>query len=322
MDDLVREATARAAKVSCAAGAIRRRDLVAAGISDEIQGAMLRRHTLVRIRHGIYALTEWLDSASEAERHRMHLSAAIAAASQPTWAFGASAALVHGMPLPFDVPEHLELLRQSRQDERSLARPSRHRLVLPSTRVTTHLVDMRDVTSVDGIPVVGMPLAALSAARGVSHRRQVALFDAALWRGASTHDELRRLSEEWRSRGGKAELHEAIERARPGAQTALETFSRLILIDQGLPEPQLQRAFHDRAGIIGYVDMCWPDWHVIGEADGRVKYESRDDLVREKVREDRLRALGFRVVRWMWDDIHQRPEAVAAAIREGRRLWA
>ncbi len=322
MDELVREATARAAQVDCAAGVLRRRDLIAAGISDEIQGAMLRRRTLVRLRHGIYVLADRFNEASEAERHRIHLAAAIAAATEPTWVFAASAALVHGLPLPFDVPEHLELLRQSRQDERSLARPSRHRIVLPSTRVTTHLVDAVDVTSVGGLPVVSAPLAALSAARGVSHRRQVALFDAVLWNGAGSRDDLLRLSEEWRSRGGKAELDAAIERARPGAQTVLETLSRLILVDQGLPEPQLQMAFHDRGGLIGYVDMCWPDWHVIGEADGRVKYESRDDLVREKLREDRLRALGFRVVRWMWDDIHQRPEAVAEAIRRARRLAA
>jgi len=322
MDVLVRDAIARAALIESPAGVLRRRDLVAAGIPDGIQSAMFRRRLLVRIRHGIYVLADRLEAASEAERHRIHLAAAIGAATQPTWAFGASAALVHGLPLPFDVPEHVELLRQSRQDERSLARASRHPLTLPSIRVTTHVVDEQDVTCVAGIPVVSVPLAALSAAREVSHRRQVALFDAALWSRSATQDDLLRLSEEWRSRGGKAQLDRAIARSRPGAQTVLETLSRLILVDQGLPEPQLQVAFHDRGGLIGYVDMCWADWRVIGEADGRLKYDSREDLVNEKIREDRLRALGFRVVRWMWTDIHERPADVASWIREGRRRSA
>lgn len=322
MDDLVREATARTAVIPCVEGVLRRRDLVAAGISDEIQSAMFRRRVLLRIRHGIYILADRFDGASDIERHRIHLAAAIAAAAEPTWAFGASAALVHRLPLPFDVPDNVELLRQARQDERSLTRPSRHHLDLPSIRVTTHVVDERDVTCVGGLPVVSAPLAAVAAARGVSHRWQVALFDAVLWNGVTTHDDLLRLTDEWRSRGGKARLDSAIERARRGAQTPLETFSRVILMDQGLPEPQLQVPFHDRGGLIGYVDMCWPEWRVIGEADGRVKYESREILISEKIREDRLRALGFRVVRWMWTDIHERPAEVASWIREGRRLSA
>ena len=188
--------------------------------------------------------------------------------------------------------------------------------------VTTHSITARDVTTVGGIPVVGAPLASLAAARTLSHRWQVALCDAALWDGTATSDDLTRLNEEWRSRGGKAQLDAAIARARRGAQTVLETFSRLALIDHGLPEPQLQVAFYDRGGLIGYVDMCWSDLRVIGEADGRVKYSSRDDLVREKVREDRLRALGFRVVRWMWDDIHERPADIAGRIRARDRMSA
>ena len=33
--------------------------------------------------------------------------------------------------------------------------------------------------------------------------------------------------------------------------------------------------------------MYWPDFRVIGEADGQVKYSGRVDLVREKIRENR-----------------------------------
>jgi very-short-patch-repair endonuclease len=322
LDAPVREAQARALTLANTTVVFRRRDLLAAGVPDAIQSAMYRRGLLVRLRHGVYVLSEQIDGATAAELHRVHLAAAIAAADEPTWGFGASAALVHGFPLPFDVPAHVELLRQARQDERSLARPSRHRLSLPNMRVTTHAVAARDVTTVGGVPVVSAPLAAVAAARTLSPRWQVALCDAALWDGTVTSEDLTRLNEEWRSRGGKVRLDAAIARARQGAQTVLETFSRLALVDQGLAEPQLQVAFHDRGGLIGYVDMCWADLRVIGEADGRVKYSSRDDLVREKVREDRLRALGFRVVRWMWDDIHERPAEIARRIRERDRLSA
>ena len=83
----------------------------------------------------------------------------------------------------------------------------------------------------------------------------------------------------------------------------LETLSRLALIGEGLPEPELQVDFHDGSGLIGRVDMWWPGLGVIGEADGLVKYGTGADVVREKVREDRLRATGRMVVRWTWSEI-------------------
>jgi hypothetical protein len=78
----------------------------------------------------------------------------------------------------------------------------------------------------------------------------------------------------------------------------------------GCPQPELQVPFSDGDGFIGYADFYWPTFGVIGEADGDVKYldpslrggRSADRVVLdEKIREDRLRALGPRVVRWRWE---------------------
>ena len=117
-------------------------------------------------------------------------------------------------------------------------------------------------------------------------------------------------------------MHEALALARPGAQTVLETLSRLALIAEGLPEPELQVAFHDDEGLIGRVDMWWPGLGVIGEADGLLKYGSGADVVREKAREDRLRATGRMVVRWTWREIMTSPGIVARRIRGAARLAA
>jgi hypothetical protein len=79
----------------------------------------------------------------------------------------------------------------------------------------------------------------------------------------------------------------------------------------GLTAPVLQQAFADSNGHIGVVDFWWPDCGLVGEFDGRGKY-LRDEFSRgrsvaeivmqEKAREDRLRALGLKVVRWEWAD--------------------
>lgn len=93
-----------------------------------------------------------------------------------------------------------------------------------------------------------------------------------------------------------------------------ESLSRAVLHDRGWPPPILQQPFYDRSGLIGYVDFWWPQFGVIGEFDGYVKYSQgrylrgatpADAVVAEKRREDRLRAL-FEVrtvVRWMWSDV-------------------
>jgi hypothetical protein len=300
----------------------RRRDLLARGMPDMLQVAMIRRGQLVRLRHGIYTLASLVADADAAERHRIDLAAALAATHEPSWGFGASAALLHGFPLPFVVPARLSVVRGSGLDERGLRQPSRHRLNLPEADVTTGPIEVGCTTIVRGVATVGPELAALSTAATLSSSRwRTALFDAALWTGG-TVAEIERLVEMWRHLGHRSEVLASLARARWGAQTVLETFSRLALIEQGIPEPMLQHPFADDRGPIGVVDMWWPELGVIGEADGAVKYQSRDDLLREKVREDRLRALGWAVVRWTFPDIEERPQLVAASIRRARRVAA
>jgi hypothetical protein len=301
----------------------RRDDLLVAGVSDSTQSAMLRRDLLVRLRHGIYVASPLLEQADSRARHRIDLAAAMAACSEPVWAAGPSAALLRRMPMPVDVPTRLHLLRAGRQDLRSLTEASRHRLVIPATST----LSLRDAEAhagpdVEGIPCVDWSSAAVTSGIHVPHEWRVALFDSALWDGRTTVDELAATVERWRHLGGSRELLEALALARPGAQTVLETLSRLALMAEGLPEPELQVEFRDDQGLIGRVDMWWPGLRVIGEADGLLKYGSADDVVAEKIREDRLRALGFIVVRWTWREILTSPATVARRLRAAARLAA
>ena len=57
---------------------------------------------------------------------------------------------------------------------------------------------------------------------------------------------------------------------------------------------------------------------VLVEFDGRVKYSDQRDLWDEKVREDRIRSLGYEVVRVSWADLRD-PEGVRARIMAAMR---
>jgi len=128
------------------------------------------------------------------------------------------------------------------------------------------------------------------------------------------------IADDWPRLRGIGVVRSMLPLVRSGAQTPLESISRLRLVNAGLPEPMLQYPLYDREGLIGYADMGWPELGVIGECDGLMKYQSGEVLIQEKRREDRIRALGFIVVRWTWDDIIRYSQEVAAQIWRASRL--
>ncbi len=86
-------------------------------------------------------------------------------------------------------------------------------------------------------------------------------------------------------------------------KTPLESWSFALFVTWGLPLPLMQRELRDEDGLIGRVDFSWPQARLVGEADGRLKYDAREAVYAEKRREDRLRARGYVVIRWGWSDL-------------------
>lgn len=115
---------------------------------------------------------------------------------------------------------------------------------------------------------------------------------------------------------------DVIDFADARSESPLESLSRVSMYRMGVAQPDLQLPFRDRRGLIGYVDFAWPSLGIVGEADGDAKYldatmrngRSADRVVLdEKIREDRLRALGLRVVRWRWE-VASRPRELASLL--------
>ena len=102
-----------------------------------------------------------------------------------------------------------------------------------------------------------------------------------------------------------------------------ETRLRLLMARRGVPEPVAQFVVRDRSGFVARVDFVVAGTRVIVEFDGRVKYgdESGATLFDEKKREDRLRALGYIVVRIVWADL-ETPGRVAAKVLRAMAIAA
>ena len=106
---------------------------------------------------------------------------------------------------------------------------------------------------------------------------------------------------------------------RPSSRVAGEEPHRLLLDGLGL-DFRTQVDIRDAAGFVGRVDFL-VEGRIVLEFDGLSKYagaDGREALAREKTREDRLRALGFEVVRLTWSDL-DRPEQVAQLVRKAQR---
>jgi hypothetical protein len=105
--------------------------------------------------------------------------------------------------------------------------------------------------------------------------------------------------------------------ASPLAESPGESWCRVELSRAGLPVPIEQVSILDDDGrFIGRVDFAWPEFGIVLEFDGAVKYEANGSkaLVAEKRREDRLRESGWTVVRCVWADLYGF-DHVAAEIR-------
>jgi hypothetical protein len=316
---LIRQHVALASESS--GGVFRRTHLVAWGIEPTIVRAMTRRGWWTRLHHGVYTDADRLaPDVPSADRHATLCAAAIMALPNPAYAFGPCSGALHELPLDRGLPDRLELVRPLGSDQRALQRRITSATSLADVTVHSHALAERHVTEVRGIPVVSRDLAAVSSAAQSTPEWAVIILDAVAWQRSAGVDELRDLTEDWPRLRGIGTVRRALPLVRAGAQTPLETLSRLRLVRAGLPEPELQVPYYDDVGLIGFVDMTWRSWRVIGEADGAVKYASRDDLVAEKVREDRLRRRGYAVVRWTWDEIWRDPARVAARVLEARRV--
>jgi len=97
------------------------------------------------------------------------------------------------------------------------------------------------------------------------------------------------------------------------AESPMETRLRWLLIQAGLPHPQVQTKLRDyEQRFLGRADLYYPGARLILEYDGA---NHRDRLVEDNRRQNLLINAGFRLLRFTATDIHQRPEVVVAQVR-------
>jgi hypothetical protein len=115
---------------------------------------------------------------------------------------------------------------------------------------------------------------------------------------------------------GKRTAARALELVRPGAESRPETLLRLLLVDDGLPEAELNVAVYGKDGeFLARVDMLYRAFRVVVEYDGDQHRTDQRQFDRDMGRLDDLAAQGWRVVRVGARSLYRDPQDAVNRVR-------
>jgi very-short-patch-repair endonuclease len=170
----------------------------------------------------------------------------------------------------------------------------------------------RDVTTIEGIPVtrpvrtfldLGLVLSSTELEAVLDHGLHRHLLDlATIWR---------RLEELGDLRPGATRVRALLDRrvAERPAESVLETRFRQLVRDAGLPKPTPQYEIRVNGSRVR-VDFAYPDVEIAIELDGAAYHSGEAAKKRDRHRDLRLGAIGWRVLRFDWDEVTRTPEHV------------
>lgn len=246
-------------------------DLGAAGVTPAALRGWRERKEVEEIARGVFVTSgAQLDELSAIWSSRL-----VATGRTPVSSIGAAA--IHGLWTP------------PRPDRSNLSHDRRR--VVPSEHLTRR----------GKLLVPTLEWTAVQLTRGQHLEGALIAIDSALRCGAAV-ESLREVAELCSCWPGVSAVFTALEHGDGQSESALESWSRGLMIRHGIPVPELQHKL--RVGQRNYfADFFWPSARVIGEADGMAKYVSADIVANEKRRQGQIQGAGYTVYRWGWPEV-------------------
>jgi hypothetical protein len=155
---------------------------------------------------------------------------------------------------------------------------------------------------------------AVEVARQLRRPRALATLDAALHSIRCTRSDLEMAADEQRGRRGIVAVREVLRLSDGRAESAMESEARLVMIDRGLPPPELQYPIRGRDGELWRVDFAWPEALVAAEYESIDWHAGRDEMLRDKVRWGKIQELGWTIIPIIVPDVRREPDRLAKRI--------
>lgn len=270
---------------------------------------------LRRVRNNRYVEGDAWASLWNEGRHLVEVVATQLNSAAPGPVFwGASAAVLHGLPLYRLAPKRVHAAIMTARHGRTAAGVMWHRVP----------VDAVDIVERDGIRYTSLERTVLDLACTSAATVALSAADAAL-RSVAVSGQVQdaAIARDWKEqmlaraerprRPGIRGAREILSVADGRAQLPGESVSRLHLLSLGFSAPALQVHVVGSAGQNYWLDFGFRRSRCFGEFDGQGKYlddsirgrRSADEVViAEKRREDDIRGVtGWRIVRWGSEDI-------------------
>jgi hypothetical protein len=288
------------------------------GLRDADLRRLVREKYLVNLRRGIYIRADDLAviASDDARRHALEVRALLRALSrQRIAAAGTSAARIHGLEF-LDPPDRRLVVVTDDPGVTGTARDGYALRVAPLP--AGHLCDRF------GAPLTSPSRTLIDLTAEMGFVAGVVVAESAVRRRLVTQAELGTALDAAAGRPGIQAARAALGFVDPAAESPLESASRAVIHQLGLPPPRTQVVLDDGARPFIRVDFGWDGVDVVGESDGLDKYVDlgRIETVRaikeEKARERRILALGYEIARWGWDEVRD-PRLLNAILTDAFR---
>ncbi|MBL8931296.1 MAG: DUF559 domain-containing protein [Kineosporiaceae bacterium] len=195
-------------------------------------------------------------------------------------------------------------------------------IVETARRPTGGLVPVRarvwpgDVVRVAGLAVTSRERTAVDLLTTRPWSQALDLFAWLSSRQILSEDALDRLLRRRSGCRGTTQLRRLAALTESGAVSPAERITHDLLTSAGITGWRAGARIVDGTGqIIAVVDLLFEAERLIIEIDGYRAHAGRDAFVADRRRQNLMTALGYRVLRFTWDDLTRRPDVVIATIR-------
>src|SRR4051794_40374784 len=281
-------------------GVVTTAQLSALGLTKSAISHRQRCGSLVRVHCRVYVVP-----AEITDRTRTLARAGLIAAPAGAIASHVLAGYLHALPdLPALVRAEVQIPLSA--GKHAIARIAVHRVKTAACPV-----------HIGGLPVTPLVRTLQDLAVTCSAEQLLSAIDNGLHRGLLTPVDLQQLADPDHRYRGALLLRRMVPLADGRSESALESRTRLLLVDAGLLAPDLQ--IEVRLGhLVFRIDLGYPGLFIAIEVDGRAFHQSPEAVLNDRLRQNALVNAGWLVLRFTWDDVLNRPWYVVATVR---RPW-
>lgn len=194
----------------------------------------------------------------------------------------------------------------------------------PSMEKHTGSPRWRDVRQVDGLPLTGPERTLIDLGAVLDPEGLEATFERAIRKGSTS---MKRIEKHLRAsanahRPGVGRLKQILEargRDTSPSESVLETKFERLLRNSGYPRPTRQYEVTIGGRVVARLDFAYPEQRLAIELDGFAYHSGRQAWQRDLRRQNLLIQLGWKILRFTWADVCDRPSDVLASLNDSFR---